>query len=279
MTAPSRLVIRNRGWAIRVTGWDREEIKLTAEIRDSAGQRIELGLNRTREGMEIEAQFPAGASAAAPSAAAESELKAAGIQIGGRVGAASAWGRAVIHSTGSGSVVSVSGPAAVFADEAPSSNMTLFVPHRIALLVQNASGAIEIRSMAGAVEVAATNAPLAVHHLQGRITGRTTNAVITLEDVEGGVALETTNGAINASRLDGRGEGIRLKTRNAGISVSLGSTTGEIHGSYRNGKCTVELPSATVLASARFSFSLLLPGPVHQRIDLETTNGNVTLRP
>ena len=53
----SKLWVKNRNGGIRVTGWDREEVSLVAEIRDSERRRIELVLQRRDQGLDIEALF------------------------------------------------------------------------------------------------------------------------------------------------------------------------------------------------------------------------------
>ena len=53
----SKLWVKNRNGAIRVTGWDKDEVALTAQIRDSAKRRVELVVQRKGPDLDIEAVF------------------------------------------------------------------------------------------------------------------------------------------------------------------------------------------------------------------------------
>jgi DUF4097 and DUF4098 domain-containing protein YvlB len=53
----SRLWVKNRNGAIRVTGWDKNEVSLTAQIRDSEKRRVNLVIQRKGEDLDIEAMF------------------------------------------------------------------------------------------------------------------------------------------------------------------------------------------------------------------------------
>ena len=53
----SKLWVKNRNGGIRVTGWDRDEVVLMAQVRDSEKRRVELVLQRKGSDLDIEAVF------------------------------------------------------------------------------------------------------------------------------------------------------------------------------------------------------------------------------
>ena len=161
----SKLWVKNRNGGIRVTGWDKEEVFLTAQIRDSEKRKIELLVQRKGDDLDIEAMFqqPSWSFGVYISPRCEMTLQVPRRLLGhfrttnGTVAAEHLEGYARCEAT---------------------------------------NGAILVTDVRGEVHVDTTNGPIEARNLAARIKGGTTNGRIILEDVAGGIRLETTNGSI-----------------------------------------------------------------------------------
>ncbi|NTV75049.1 MAG: DUF4097 family beta strand repeat protein [Holophaga sp.] len=244
----SKLWVKNRNGAIKVVGWDKEEVSLVAQIRDTPKRKIDLVVQHVGADLDIEAQFQQPvvvfSFGFAPSPRCEMTLSVPRRVMG--------------HfrtTNGPVTVASLDGYARC----------------------ETTNGDVVIRDLKGECLAETTNGALEAYNLKARIKGGTTNGRIRLEDVEGGIQVETTNGGIVARNLDGWGEGIRLESTNGGIEVVLGKATGDIHAENSNGGIDIKVAGATVVESAKHSARVKVPGR-EQKITLETTNGGITVR-
>lgn len=242
----AKLWVKNRNGGIRVTGWDREEVALTAQIRDSEKRRVELVLQRKGADLDIEAVFqqPSWSFGVYISPRCEMSLQVPRKLLG--------------HFRTTNGTVSVENLEGYARCEAT-------------------NGSILVNQVRGEVHVDTTNGPIEARGLVARLKGSTTNGRIILEDVEGGIRLETTNGSIRARNLDGWGEGIQLESTNGSIEVELGKATGELFAENSNGSLELRVPGAQILDQSKHSVHAKLPGR-SQTIRLETTNGSIRVR-
>jgi len=245
----SRLWVRNRNGFIKVAGWDREEVALTAAIRDTPKRKVDLVVQRKGADLDIEAVFQQPvvifSFGFSPSPRCEMTLNVPR--------------KLMAHfrtTNGEVRVEAVEGYARC----------------------ETTNGDIILRDLAGEAMAETTNGAIDARNLRARLKGGTTNGRIRLEDVEGGIHLETTNGGITARNLDGWGEGIHLESTNGGIDVVLGKATGDIHAENSNGGIDIKVPGATVVESSKHSARVKVPGRKEQKIVLETTNGGITVR-
>jgi DUF4097 and DUF4098 domain-containing protein YvlB len=242
----SKLWVRNRNGDIRVTGWDRDEVLLTAQIRDSERRRVELVLQHKGPDLDIEAVFQQPSWSFGIYVSPRCELI---LQVPRRL---------------QGHFRTTNGTVAV---------ETLDGYARC----EATNGSILVNHIRGEVHVDTTNGPIEARSLNARIKGSTTNGRIILEDVEGGVRLETTNGTIRARNLDGWGEGIRLESTNGTIDVDLGRATGDLVAENSNGSMEIKIAGAQVIELTKHSAHVKVPGRT-QSIHLETTNGNIRVK-
>jgi DUF4097 and DUF4098 domain-containing protein YvlB len=244
----AKLWVKNRNGAIRVTGWDKEEVSLTAQIRDTQKRKIDLVVQHVGNDLDIEAQFQQPVVVFnfgfAPSPRCEMTLNVPRKLLG--------------HFRTTNGPVTVGGLEGYARCE-------------------TTNGDISLKDLAGEAMVETTNGSIEATGLKARIKGGTTNGRIRLEDIEGGIHLETTNGGILARNLDGWGEGIHLESTNGGIEVTLGRATGDIHAENSNGSIEVHVTGAQVVESSKHSVHVKVPGK-EQKITLETTNGGITVR-
>jgi hypothetical protein len=242
----SKLWVKNRNGGIRVTGWERDEVALTAQIRDSGKRRVELVLQRKGPDLDIEAMFQQ------PS-----------------------WSFGLYIS-----------PRCEMTLQVPRKLLGYFRTTNGTVVVENldgyarceaTNGGILVSHVRGEVQVDTTNGSIEAHSLAARIKGNTTNGRIILEDIAGGIRMETTNGTIRAHHLDGWGEGIHLESTNGSIEVELGRATGDLKVENSNGSLDIKVAGAQVIELTKHSAHLVVPGR-SQPIHLETTNGSIQVK-
>lgn len=242
----SKLWVRNRNGGIRVTGWEKDEVALTAQIRDSERRRVELVLQRKGPDLDIEAVF-------------QQPSWSFGVYISPRCEMTLQVPRKLL-----GHFRTTNGTVAV-------ENLEGFAR------CEATNGSILVSHIRGEVQVDTTNGPIEARTLAARLRGSTTNGRIILDDIEGGIRLETTNGSIRARNLDGWGEGIHLESTNGSIEVELGKATGDLMAENSNGSMEVKIPGAQVIEITKHSAHVKVPGRT-QAIRLETTNGSIRVK-
>lgn len=244
------LVAATRNSAIRVTGWDREEVALVADISDSESRPVRLDIRPgAGDRVEVEAVFPENAwSGLHFSNGPSCELT---LQVPQRLVGTFTTSNARVDARNLGGT----------------------------LIFRTSNGRVELDHLKGDVEARTSNAKVTVRSLEGDLHGSTSNGGLDLEGVTGALDFTTSNGGIHASGLDGNGKGIRLKTSNGGLDVELGRAKGEIHArTSRHEKVKVDRPGLELVDMSRANdVRLRIPGGT-QTIELSTSNGGITLR-
>ena len=241
----AKLWVKNRNGAIKVTGWDKEEVQLSAEIRDSSSRRIELTVTRIGTDLDIEAQFhqPAVTFSFGFSSSPKCDMT---LSVPRKI---------LGHfRTTNGSVAA--------------GNLDGYVR------CETTNGDIVLRNLSGEAMAESTNGTVEAHMLKARLKVETTNGRLELTDVDGGVKAETTNGSIRARNLDGWGEGISLESTNGSIDLELGRATGDLQAELSNGSIDIKVPGAQVIELSKRSAHVKIPGK-NQKIKLETSNGSI----
>jgi hypothetical protein len=240
-----KLWVRNRNGGITVAGWDREEVTLTAEIRDSDQRRIELALQRVGPDLDIAAQYQQPRLSLAPGAAS------------------SPWCR-----------MSLNVPRRLLG-HFRTTNGEIRVETVVGYVrCETVNGDITVEGVAGEVLAETSNGNLQARDLHARLRGGTANGRIILENVDGQVKVETTNGSIQARNLDGWGEGISLESTNGAIDLELGRACGEIQADSANGSIRIKVPGGQVLENGKHRARVRVPGR-NQKIVLASTNGSI----
>jgi hypothetical protein len=241
----SKLWVRNRNGAIVVSGWDKEEVSLSADIRDSEQRRIELVVQRQGPDLDIEAQF---------------QQPRLSLGLGS---APSPWCRMTLNVPRKllGHFRTTNGPITV-------ESVVGYVR------CETINGDITLGAVAGEVLAETINGNVEARALHARISGGTANGRILLEDVDGQVKMETTNGFITARNLDGWGEGISLASTNGAIDLELGRATGDLLAENAHGSIRIRVANAQVLELGKHRVHVRVPGR-NQKILLGTTNGSI----
>lgn len=244
----AKLWVKNRNGAIKVVGWDKEEVALTAQIRDTEKRKVDIIIQHKGADLDIEAVFQQ-PSFSFNFGFVRSPFCEMTLQVPRKVVA--------YFRTVNGAV--------------NASNLEGYAR------CETTNGSVSISDIKGEVMVETTNGSIDARRLGARLTGGTTNGKIVVENVDGRIKLETTNGSITARNLDGWGEGILMETTNGRIDVELGKATGEIKAENTHGELNIQLPGAQVIELGKHLAHLKIPGK-QQLIRLETTNGSITLR-
>jgi len=240
----AKLRVRNRNGDISVTGWDREEVALSAEIRDTPSGRIDLELQRNGPDLDIQAVVQ------------QSLLSLARAYASPRC-------RMVLNV-----------PKRVLGYFRTTNGALSATGVEGYVRCETTNGDISLGAIIGEVLAETSNGNIEARGLHARIKGGTSNGRILLEDVDGRVQMETTNGSIQARNLDGWGEGISLECTNGPIDLELGRATGDLVAVTGKGVIRIQLAGVQPPEPGRRRVQLKIPGRA-QRILLATTSGNI----
>lgn len=245
LASGAKLWVRNRNGGITVSGWDKEEVALTAEIRDSEQRRIELAWQRIGPDLDIAALYQQPRLTLTPGAAT------------------SPWCRMTLNV-----------PRRLLG-HFRTTNGEIRVETVVGYVrCETVNGDITVEDVAGEVLAETSNGNLEARDLHARLRGGTANGRIVLENVDGQVKVETTNGFIRARNLDGWGEGITLESTNGAIDLELGRASGEIQAETANGSIRIKVAGGQVLENGKHRVRVRVPGR-SQKIVLASTNGSI----
>lgn len=243
----AKLWVKQKDGRVEVQGWDRTEVEVVAEFRDSSrGERVELNLHRVTEGLEIELKHPTGPHFVFGSySSARCHLV---IKVPRKLNLA---------------IQSVDGDISV-------KNLEGFAR------CESVDGNIRLENLSGEGWVQTVDGNIEAKHLKARLKGGTVDGRIHLEEVEGGLDLHTVDGSIEARSLNGWNEGISLRTVDGNLTVALGQAKGQVEARSRSGviRCT-----AANLSFQEQRNGLMrgeIPG-ASQEIRLHSTDGDIRI--
>ena len=248
LASGAKLWVKNRNGDVCVVGWEKEEMHLTAEIRDTDRRRVELVIQQKDGDLDIETVF-----------------------------------QQPFWSFDWGLVLSPRCEMTIFVPRRllgyfRTTNGSIFISYLDGYAhCETTNGDIQVKHFSGEAYAETKNGTIEGQDLQARIKAITTNGHVLLTGVDGGIVAETTNGNIVAKALNGWGEGISLRTINGSIDIALGEAAGEITAESADGSLNIKIPDAKVIESSKRSAHLKVPGRM-QKISLRTTNGTITLR-
>lgn len=242
------LTVSTRNSPIRVEGWDKDEVAVTATIRDREDRPVRWEMRDDAGGVQVKAIFP--------------PKTLPGIHIG----------------PGPSCAFTLMVPRKVLGEFTTSNDSIAAGGFGGTLSFHTSNDEVELENLDGAVSVITSNAAITAKHLKASLKGRTSNDTIRLEDVQGGVDLATSNADVVASGLDGWNQGISLATSNGDLDITLGSATGEVTArTSRHESVKVERRQVDLLSSDGGATRFRIPGS-SQAIALTTSNGTITIR-
>jgi hypothetical protein len=245
LAAGSRLSVKSANGRLTVTGWDKEEVELQADIKEREKDSVTLSVRKTGSGLEIEAQLPR------------------------RIG--SWWGES------NGVTMTLKVPKRLVGHFATSNGRIEVTGLEGPQALATSNGRIHAEDIKGDLDANTSNASVTVKRLEGSLKGATSNGPLELDHVSGGIDFATSNGAIRAEGLDGQGQGITLTTSNGDIQVGLGQAKGEIDAQTSKGGVHVERQGMELIEMHKSAARLRIPGS-SQQIRLHTSNGGITIR-
>ncbi len=296
------LRVRTFNGAIRVTTWDRAEVEVDAEIREQEGSSVQF-IAEAKDGQvllraekkEAESRswnfFGFGGGGVTftlkipKEALATLETSNGAISIRGLKGALDARtsngkvevqelnGNAVLR-TSNGQIRAETVQGSLEATTSNGSITATDIQGKAALRTSN--GAVKMARIQGPVNADTSNGSIKAEALADDLIAESSNGKVELDDVLGKVDVSTNNGSITARNLDGKGRGIRLRTSNARITVTLGKAEGELTARTSN-RSQVSVAQKGELQEDRDGTTRAKIGKGTQRIELTTTHGRIAV--
>ena len=128
------------------------------------------------------------------------------------------------------------------------------------------------------IEVSATNGPIELTALAGKVAAHTTNGGVSGKGLAGGVDASATNGGVNIDMASLGSDRVVLRTTNGGVVLTLPETAkADIRASCTDGSISVTGGSIVVSEQSRRRFEGRLNGG-GTSVDLQTTNGGIRVR-
>lgn len=246
------LTVRNANGVVRVTSWDRDEVKVESvkvaeRIRRSTAraelERVELTIERVDGGVSVEARLP---------------RRSRGLRVDHTIVVPRRFDLDVRTSNGALEVREVEGRSRL----------------------GTSNGALRLVSVGPETEGVTSNGRIEATDAWGRVDLRTSNGRIAAEALRGTVSLRTSNGGIEVEMVElGESESLVLSTSNGSIRARLPrDLAAEIDATTSNGSIQSDFPVATVIRSAPSRNRLRgTIGDGGARVEARTTNGSIRL--
>jgi hypothetical protein len=126
--------------------------------------------------------------------------------------------RDITTSTANGQIT-LSGPS----DHEWMANLIVMVPRLSSMDLRTGNGPVELRDLAGNIQLGASNGPVSLDNVGGFVQAATTNGPISVTRASGDQRITATNGPIHIG-LSGRqwdGPGMEVSTHNGPMSLSI----------------------------------------------------------
>ena len=234
------LEVQTQAGAIIVEGWDRPELEVTARIRQGTGAPVTWTLSQTGERTRVEAHVPPGSGGAC---------------------------KFILHAPRNldGTFRTASGAMDA---EGLKGGLTF----------ETGQGAVRLEHLGGHVEASSGEGAVTIKHLRASLKGRFAEGAVVIEDVSDGLDVTVGSGALSASELDGKGQGITLRTGQGQLDVKLGDAAGRIRAAAGGeGRVSLKHRGAKIEGAGDKVVNAIIPGS-DQQILLESGNSSVTIR-
>ncbi len=242
----AKLWVNQVDGAVRVQGWEKEEVELQATFKESSrGERCQLVMEPKEGGLEIRVIPPEHHLTFGFYRSAQCHLT---LKVPRKLNLA---------------VQSVDGNVEVRDLEGFARCETV-------------DGSILMERIKGEAYTHTVDGHIDVSDLNARLKGGAVDGPIRLRRVEGGIDLHTVDGRIEAEDLNGWGEGIRLSTVDGSIRVKLGGAKGHIEARTSEGRIELNAPTAQVEEQKPHHLRATIPGR-DQKITLKTMDGSIRI--
>ena len=160
-------------------------------------------------------------------------------------------------------------------DEVPSCRMTLKVPRQAFLDLETVNGSVVVSGFAAPVRCETSNGAIEAEDLGQGLSAKAVNGALALKRVNGRIQASTTNGAVYGKALDGKGEGIEIRTINGAVSLSKVKLEGSVLATTGNGQLSVGTDGAIKADVAKHRVEATFPGK--GAVQVSTMNGGLVL--
>lgn len=158
-------------------------------------------------------------------------------------------------------------------------HFTIHVPNGVHVMSASTNGGVSITGTRGEVQARSTNGNVEVAETRGPVVASTTNGNVRVSTASGPVRASTTNGGIDVRMDAPPSEGdMSFRTTNGSITLTVPANfNAEIAMSTTNGSLNTDFPLTVQGQINRRNLQATL-GSGGRRVELRTTNGNVSLR-
>jgi DUF4097 and DUF4098 domain-containing protein YvlB len=162
------------------------------------------------------------------------------------------------------------------------SNLIIMVPRLSTLDLQTRNGPIQLRDLAGNIQLTASNGPISLNNVGGFVQATTTNGPISVKGASGDQRLTASNGPIHVALSGNRwdGPGLNVSTQNGPLSVSIPDAYGSGIQVQVSDHSPVSCKASTCAGATR---SLSSPGMIRLGngepiVRLTTVNGPLSIQ-
>ena len=158
----------------------------------------------------------------------------------------------------------------------PEARVRVRVPREYSLELRTTGGAIEIEAVRGAVDARTSGGSIALDGASGDVELRTSGGEIRVADLNGRTELRTSGGPINARNVQGR-----IEAFTSGGSIRLAEIAGEAEARTSGGDISVRFsaPPAGELRTSGGSIEVVIPPGTGAELEARTSGGRVEIDP
>lgn len=159
-------------------------------------------------------------------------------------------------------------------------DLTVDVPEGVTVeSVETANGQVSVDGVAGDVSASSSNGGVEVTDVDGYVACDTSNGDVRVRETTGVTTARTSNGSVDVELLAMRDD-VTCRSTNGSVTVRVGpDVSAAFRLSTSNGDAEVRDVPHTVSSSGRGVVEGQLRGGTSPRLRLESSNGDVTLRP
>ena len=156
----------------------------------------------------------------------------------------------------------------------PEARVRVRVPREYSLELRTTGGGIEIEAVRGSVDARTSGGSIALDGASGDVELRTSGCEIRVADLHGKTELRTSGGPINARNVQGR-----IEAFTSGGPIRLAEIAGEAEARTSGGDISVRFaaPPAGELRTSGGSIDVVIPPGTGAELDARTSGGRVEI--
>jgi len=173
-------------------------------------------------------------------------------------------------------LISVNGPS----DREWAANLIIMVPRLSTMDLQTRNGPLQLRDLAGNIQLNASNGPITLDNVGGIVQATTANGPISVKGASGDQRLKASNGPINVGLSGSRwdGPGLEASTQNGPLTLTIPDGYGSGIGIQASGHSPLNC-RAPACAGATRSPGIIRIGNGDPIVRLSTVNGPLSIQP